>query len=266
MDQDESTEPKKTEPISPDWVHESMDQPEEDDPIFEITDPGLDQPGPLAEKADFEQIDLGDGTEPVAVPSTDEPEFQDAIVDEMIDHEEGAIGEVMDEVDEQPVVMENSDQPSVVDEVKPETSAMDVASIFAEVKNLERVDRKDSEEALPTWLEATLDEPAPIQKDEITDKIKVFRSIEKPGVTESLEQTVTPLPAMAIAPEPVEDPDISFEVAYRSQHKTPEKRFLGMTAVQRFFFFLLLLIFLVVLGTLFLILSGRISLPFLAGL
>lgn len=266
MDQNESTEPKKTEPISPDWIHESMDQPEADEPIFEIIDPGLDQTGSLAEKADFEQIDLGDGTEPVAVPSTAEPEFQDAIVDEMIDHEENAIGEVMDEVEEQPVVIEGDDQLQVVDQVEPEASAMDVASIFVEVKNLERVERKDSEEALPTWLEATLDEPTPIHDDEITDKIKIFRSIEKEEVSEPLEQPVTPLPAAAIAPEPEVDLDIPVEEAYRSQHKPPEKRFLGMTAVQRFFFFLLLLIFLVILGKLFLVFSGRISLPFLAGL
>jgi hypothetical protein len=265
MDQDESTEPKKTEPISPDWVHESMDQPEEDEPIFEITDTGLIQSESLAEKVDFEPIDLGDGAEPVVVPSTDEPEFRDAIVDEMIDHEEGAIGEVLDGVDEQLPIMENIDQPSLVDQVEPDASAVDAASIFEEVKNLEQVERKDSEEELPTWLEATLDEPTLIHDDEITDKIKVFRSIEKEVVSEHLEQPVVPLPAVAIAPEPEVAPDIPVEEAYRSQHKTPEKRFLGMTAVQRFFFFLLLLIFLVILGAMFLVLSGKISLPFLAG-
>lgn len=263
MDQDEATEPKKTEPISPDWVHESMDQPGEDEPAFEIIDPGLDQSGSLAEKVDFEQIDLGDDAESVAVPSTDEPEFQDAIVDEMIVHEEDAIGEVLDEVDEQPVAMEADDQLSVVDQVETEASEMDVASIFEEVKNLERVDRKDSDEELPTWLEATLDEPTPIHDDEITDKIKVFRSIEKEVVSELPEQPAEPLPAAVIEPEPEVAPDIPVEEAYRSQHKMPEKRFLGMTAIQRFFFFLLLLIFLVILGALFLVLSGRIALPFL---
>jgi len=124
------------------------------------------------------------------------------------------------------------------------------------------VETKDSEEALPTWLEATLDEPTPIQKDEITDKIKIFRPIEKEVVSAFPEQPAVPLPALVITPEPEVDPDIPFEVAYRSQYKAPEKRFLGMTAGQRFFFFLLLLIFLVILGALFLALSGKIAIPF----
>lgn len=262
MDQDESTEPKKTEPISTGWVHESMDQPAEDEPTFEIIDPGLDQPGSLAEKVDFEPIDLGDGTEPVIVSSTDEPEFHDTIVDEMIDHEENALGEVLDETEGQPVDLEADDQLSVASQLEPEESEMDVASILEEVKNLDRVDSNDSDEELPTWLEATLDEPAPIPDNEITDKIQVFPSIKEEAVVEHPQQYDDEPPVFPAPPETGNAHDIPVEVAYRSQHRTPEKRFLGMTAVQRFFFFLLLLIFLVILGALFLVLSGRITLPF----
>ena len=259
MDQDESTEPKKIEPISPDWVHESMDQPGEDEPFFEITDHVSGQPEPPAEKVDFEQVDLGDGSEPVAEQLTDEPEFQDAIVDEMTDNEEGAPGEIQDMVDE-PVAMEDLDHLAVADQGEPEPSEIDVASIYEEVRNLEPEEKKDNEDAIPTWLEATLDEPKPDHVDEITDKIKLFPSIEKVTVSEPPEETATPVPALPLVPE--EDIDIPVEEAYRSQHKVPERRFLGMTAIQRFFFFLLLLIFLVILGVLFLVLSGKIAIPF----
>ncbi len=42
---------------------------------------------------------------------------------------------------------------------------------------------------------------------------------------------------------------------------TKEKRFLGMTAAQRFILVFLLLILVVVLGTLFLLVSGKMILP-----
>jgi len=217
------------------------------------------QPEPPAGEVDFEQIDLGNGVESVSEPLPGEPDFQDAIVDEMIDHEQDAIGEVLDVADE-PLVADDPGNLLVDDQVESEGLAITQASAAEAVENIEEVKIKESEEPLPTWLEATLDEPMPIPDEEITDKIKLFPSIEKVTVSEPPEETVTPLPALPFVPE--EDIDIPVEEAYRSQHKTPEKRFLGMTAVQRFFFFLLLLIFLVILGALFLALSGKIAIPF----
>jgi len=257
MDQDESTEPKKIEPISPDWVHESIIAPGETDQFNEITDPVIIQPEPPAEKVDFEQVDLGNSVEPVAEPLPGEPIFQDAIVDEMIDHDPDAIGEVLDGADE-PLVAEDLGNLLVDDQVETEGLAIDMAS--AAVENIAEVKIKESEEPLPTWLEATLDEPKPIFDEEITDKIKLFPSIEKVTVSEPPEEILTPVPALPLVPE--EDIDIPVEEAYRSQHRAPEKRFLGMTAIQRFFFFLLFLIFLVILGALFLVLSGKIAIPF----
>ncbi len=56
---------------------------------------------------------------------------------------------------------------------------------------------------------------------------------------------------------------IEEESAMEAQRLIPvtEKRFLGMTAVQRFILVFLLLILVVVLGTLFLLVSGKMILP-----
>ncbi len=56
---------------------------------------------------------------------------------------------------------------------------------------------------------------------------------------------------------------IQEETAIAEQQYLPkkEKRFLGMTAIQRFILAVLLLILVVVLGTLFLLVSGKMILP-----
>lgn len=56
---------------------------------------------------------------------------------------------------------------------------------------------------------------------------------------------------------------IQEETAIAEQQYLPkkEKRFLGMTAIQRFVLAVLLLILVVVLGTLFLMVSGKMILP-----
>jgi len=47
------------------------------------------------------------------------------------------------------------------------------------------------------------------------------------------------------------------------RRRKPERRFMGMTALQRFIATLFLLIVVLVLGTFFLLLTGKIVLPFL---
>ena len=47
------------------------------------------------------------------------------------------------------------------------------------------------------------------------------------------------------------------------RRREPERRFMGMTALQRFIATLFLLIVVLVLGTFFLLLTGKIVLPFL---
>ena len=47
------------------------------------------------------------------------------------------------------------------------------------------------------------------------------------------------------------------------RRRKPEKRFMGMTAMQRFVATLFLLIVVLILGTFFLLLTGKIALPFL---
>ncbi len=51
------------------------------------------------------------------------------------------------------------------------------------------------------------------------------------------------------------------QLELENQYKTKEKRFLGMTAAQRFILSVLLFILVVVMGTLLLLLSGKMVLP-----
>ncbi len=102
-------------------------------------------------------------------------------------------------------------------------------------------------------------------EEEITDQVLITPKVE--------ELSTDPVPTGKTAPVVTRSTPASNAVGIdldeieESQHQRKiARRFLGMGAGQRFFFFLFMLIIVVVLGTLFLALSGKVSLQFLMGL
>ncbi|MFH1447017.1 MAG: hypothetical protein ABIG43_06375 [Chloroflexota bacterium] len=63
-----------------------------------------------------------------------------------------------------------------------------------------------------------------------------------------------------------ENTDLPLPKPMRTHRRKPEKYFLGMTAPQRFIAALFLLIVVLILGSFFLLLTGKIALPFLFNL
>ena len=262
MDNDEPVQPPKSEPISPDWVHESIDEPETtgvdlpEDLVAQTDDLAPDIEG---EQVEFEPVNLGEMPGEVSDNEMDLPGTHDTLIEEIIDLEQPAEGEVLEPVDEGIMAVEPVDQlPKEVAIELPDAGERPV--VFEDHTDTVEVSEPVESESREDLMQAeeVVDEP--------TDRVKISPVIE---TEEKLAEDVKAGDLSWLRFDEQDSVDPEQPVQNKEQQSSPEnheKRFMGMTAVQRFFFFLFLLIVIVILGTLFLALAGKIALSFLRGL
>jgi len=262
MDNDEPVQPPKSEPISPDWVHESIDEPET---------PGVDLPEDLVaqaddlapdiegEKVEFEPVNLGELPAEVAFEELDLPEVHDSLVEEIIELEPPAEGEVFEPLNEGLFEVEAVDELPTKLELEIQDEGEQPADFEDHTNPVEVSEPVESESREDLMVsEEVVDEP--------TDRVKISPVV---GAEEKLAEEIKAGDLSWLRFDEQDEVDIDQPVQQEEQQASPEnheKRFMGMTAVQRFFVFLFLLIVIVILGTLFLALAGKIALPFLRGL
>lgn len=225
MDDDNVKLPKQPDPKSAGWIHENESADTDDTPQVEASPVGFDNSS-ITDRVVL-RAPLPDSAQTVEPAMSQTQDFV-----ELARNEQDAMeDELFHEQGNEP------DQPQQADALPDE----------------EQLPQPDDDQPGETKDDAPL-------SDEITGQAEIAEETPQPEPPMK-EKTapiaiIPPMTDTAVVADPTD-----WEVERLDTQK--EKRFLGMSPLQRFIFFLFLLIVLVILGTLFLALSGKISLPFL---